>query len=499
MPPTSASGDPLTAPIRRAAELNEALARSGMEDRIGGSLEFIMVTDDALTLRRTWPYPLAVAVRGITLDVDVSTGEVLRTGPLGVELPEFESAQRQDTKVDESEVLEERRRGAEVEAPSDKTGFWWDYGPRYDGPRGNLSLFLGGRLHLDAATFSDNEELNAAFGEPDPGVSVRRSFLELGGVYKQLDFNFWVNFYNGDFDEDEPDNFSFRNLFVGMNGVPAVGSVRVGYFKEPFGLEETTSSNDISFMERSLTDAFVERRNLGVMAQRRFTEERRMTAALGVYRDANNNLETGSGYGVTGRVTGAPILAEDGRRVLHLGLSATYRDPGADGLSFSQKPESFQAQVLADTGTFAAEQDVRLGLELGAVRGSLSFQSEAIVARSQGVGGAGDPTFWSTYLMGSYVLTGEHRSYRDRVGAFGSVHPEGPFWNQGRGAVELVGRYSYLDLNSAGIDGGRLQDGTLGLNWYANRNMRVMVNYIAAYREGFDVEQIFQIRLQLTL
>ena len=46
-----------------------------------------MMTDDGLTLRRTWPYPLAVGVRGIVLEVDASTGDVPRMGPLGVALP----------------------------------------------------------------------------------------------------------------------------------------------------------------------------------------------------------------------------------------------------------------------------------------------------------------------------------------------------------------------------------------------------------------------------
>jgi phosphate-selective porin OprO/OprP len=281
-----------------------------------------------------------------------------------------------------------------------------------------------------------------------------------------------------------------------MRNLPVVGGIRAGYFKEPFGLEEITSSNDITFMERSLTDAFVERRNLGVMFHRRFTDERRMYAALGVYQDANNDLDTFDGYGVTARITGAPILAEDGRELLHLGLSATYREPANDLLRFFARPESAQAQVLADTGFFLAEHDLRVGLELGAVLGSLSFQSEAVAAAPTGTMGADDPVFRSVYVMGSYVLTGEHRSYRPQVGAFGSVHPARSFPEYGPGAWELTGRYSYLDLNSAHIRGGVLHDLTAGLNWYLNQHARVMFNYIAAHPEGFDIEHIFQLRFQ---
>ena len=111
--------------------------------------------------------------------------------------------------------------------------------------------------------------------------------------------------------------------------------------------------------------------------------------------------------------------------------------------------------------------------------------------------GTGDPVFPSFYVMGSYVLTGEHRSYRPQVGAFGSVHPARSFPAYGPGAWELTARYSYLDLDSAGINGGVLHDWTAGLNWYANQHARVMFNYIAARPEGFGFEHILQLRVQL--
>ena len=85
-----APDDPMLAAITRAAAMNEALAASGIEDRIEGAIEFVTVTDDVLTVRRSWSQPLAVAVRGVTLEVGVPTGEVVRMGPLGLELPALE-------------------------------------------------------------------------------------------------------------------------------------------------------------------------------------------------------------------------------------------------------------------------------------------------------------------------------------------------------------------------------------------------------------------------
>jgi phosphate-selective porin OprO/OprP len=459
-----------------------------------------------MNARRRIAAPLAgLLCLAIPACESVDRPEIHSPVPVGRELVDEQDPKPQEPAEEESEVLEERRRGfSEEEAATsgESARLFWLFGPRLDALRGDLSLVVGGRLHADAADFSMGDEIVDAFGEPNPGVELRRAFVELGGVYRQMEFNFWVNFaqdfqiFTGDvLVNSDPD---FRNVFVGLFDLPVVGGVRAGYFKEPFGLEEITSSNDITFMERSLTDAFIERRNLGVMVHERFTSERRITTAFGFFQDANNDLEVADGYGVTGRVTGLPWYEDEGRRLLHLGAAATFRHPSDDQLRFLSRPESAQAQIMGDTGTFDADRDFRYGLEAAIVYHSWSLQSEFIGATARRVTGEGDPSFTSFYVMASHVLTGEHRSYRKQVGAFGSVHPDRQFPAGGMGAWELTGRYSYLDLDSREIRGGVLQDWTAGVNWYLNDQMRMMFNYIAARPEGFDVEHIFQMRFQLS-
>jgi phosphate-selective porin OprO/OprP len=103
-----------------------------------------------------------------------------------------------------------------------------------------------------------------------------------------------------------------------------------------------------------------------------------------------------------------------------------------------------------------------------------------------------DLTFDGYYILGSWVLTGESRSYSSSRAAFGSPRPARPFsiGSGGWGAWELAYRYSMLDLNdedpaagvavstTGGVRGGEQEIHTLGLNWYVNNSIRFMLNYL---------------------
>ena len=102
-------------------------------------------------------------------------------------------------------------------------------------------------------------------------------------------------------------------------------------------------------------------------------------------------------------------------------------------------------------------------------------------------------------MQGSYFLTGEYRNYRASEGAFKGIKPLKKFNidNGTPGAWEVAVRLSSIDLNDATISGGKLDDITLGLNWYLNPNARVMWNFIRADITAVGVANLFQMRLQL--
>ena len=109
---------------------------------------------------------------------------------------------------------------------------------------------------------------------------------------------------------------------------------------------------------------------------------------------------------------------------------------------------------------------------------------------------AGDPEFEGWYVEGSWIITGQPKTYsasamNNEMGSWNAPRVIEPFSLDGHswGAWELTGRYSEVDTNwndghagltvpIGGIRGGEEKAWTVGLNWYPNNNVRFVVNYI---------------------
>ncbi len=368
----------------------------------------------------------------------------------------------------------------------------WKDGLRLEDSAGNFKLKIGGRIQNDWAWIKEEDSVRNLLGEQEDGTEFRRARLYLSGdIHKSTFFKLQFDFAGGDAD--------FKDVYLGLKRIPGVGHFKVGHFKEPFSLEELTSSNNITFMERSLPNVFAPSRNTGISIYNAELDQR-MTWAAGVFRETDDFGRGQGDGGLSGtfRLTGLPWTGTDGTRMAHVGVAYSLRSPKGGLLRLRQRPEVHLADRFVDTGSFQADRLHLIGLEGALVAGRFSLQSEFVnaVARSPGTS---NPTFRGVYVYTSYFLTGEHRSYNKSSGAFWGVRPKTNLLGgaKGSGALEVALRYSMINLNDELIVGGRLSSVTTGLNWYFNPNTRVMLNYVIGRLQHVGESQTFMTRFQL--
>ncbi len=331
---------------------------------------------------------------------------------------------------------------------------------------GKFSTKLGGRLQVDAATYS---------GEPQigDGTEIRRARLYLQGTM----YTDWGYKLQYDFASTGANGKGIADAFVTYNGFDNL-QIKAGNFKDPFSLEQQTSSKFVMFTERSLAGAFAAGRHIGVMAS---TKQQHWSLAGGVFGDSltatnGTNHDQDEGWGLGTRATFAPI--NEKAKVVHFGLGLNYRDTGGLGsTSFKQQAETHIGGInIVNTGTIANVTDFfKVGAEFATVMGPFSAQAEYITTSVSRNGGS-DLDFNGWYAQTGYFFTGESRNYKK--GAFGGITPKASVGDGGIGAWELGLRYSTLDLTDADILGGEADSVTLGLNWYATPTLRFSANYI---------------------
>ena len=164
----------------------------------------------------------------------------------------------------------------------------------------------------------------------------------------------------------------FSDVYLRYTGFDGL-KITAGQFKMPFSLEEMTSSNNITFMERSLPSIYAAARRIGVGID---VQQPLFTASAAVYgRNVGTTTIGDEPLAVGGRVTFTPFNSDG--RVLHVGGAVAYEwTDDSDALRLRQRPESRVDGVrLVDTGGIAnASAQFKYGLELAGGLGPFSLQ-----------------------------------------------------------------------------------------------------------------------------
>lgn len=315
------------------------------------------------------------------------------------------------------------------------------------------------------------------------------------------------------------------DLWIQWKNIPILGNVRIGNQKEWISMEHLTSSRYLDFLERSWAfDAFVENGNNGfvpgISVFRTFLDESLFVGAgyyMPNFRDPFGwNVGDGEGL-VTARIAGTPYYEENGRYMLHLGLGYMHSTADDGVMRFRGRPmvrngpavlHNIAAQIqgnFENYNLFVPEFMVNYGpwtfeAEYYAAfveqRPWNNFMNVGLQSSSKDIpsGGRGWMNYGGGYVEVAYFLTGESRGY-DRKYHVPTRQPcyENAFCVDGEegvhvgwGAWQILARYEYLNLNSQGVNGGIINGGTWGVNWYLNPNSKIQVNYTLAHRDATE-------------
>lgn len=369
----------------------------------------------------------------------------------------------------------------------------------YEGPISTLRF--GGGFLYDYAAY-DQDDVSEQQVDFSDGTKLRDFRFLLKGKFLKITERD-VTWSAGIMWDEANERWAMRQSGV-MIGLPKLKSdVFIGRTKEGFSLNKVMVGYHGWTHERApVSDAMIPILADGIKWLG-YLPDIGLNWSMGWYGDSYSNEESFSTYEhqQVARVSWLPIRSDIAHTLLHLGVSV--RDGKAENrqLRLRARPESFQAPYVVDTGLFDAQGSFTSGLEAYYRSGSLLVGSELFL-QDVDSDSTGDPSFNGGEVFVVWNVTGETRPYKPAGGYFLAVSPNRPVGQGGPGAIELVLRYSDVDLDAGTLRGGRYRRVTPMVNWHLSDNIRLEFAYGYGKLDRFDVTgttRFFTMRTQFTL
>lgn len=357
---------------------------------------------------------------------------------------------------------------------------------------------ITGVFQIDAARFGQSGESIATLGDIQDGVGFRRArFALVGNVSERTSYQ--MEF---DFGQAQP---RFVDVWGQVKETP-LGTMRIGRFRQPFGMTELTSIRELPLLERPTVFALAPFRQTGVMFSNTALEDTATWAVSG-FRTLSDNFGNvygdDGGYGTAERFTFLAMDRGDDCGIVHFGFDHSYLEPARNQLQIASLDEVFIGQQpnlgptglsvfpivgvppFVNSGVFNVDHANMYNVESAVSLGRALIQSEYRWSNLDLPTGE-NATIHGGYATLRYVLTGEVIPYNRVGGVFGRVKPNNPLdiakgnW----GAWEIAARYTTLNLNPMfglpGVPGPtrRLNSTDLGLNWYWTSNSKCQMEWI---------------------
>src|SRR5262249_27683661 len=314
----------------------------------------------------------------------------------------------------------------------------------------SLYFRFGAGFLYEGAAYLQNQASKEQFSL-SPETRIRDLRLILKGGFGQ---DRSVTWSSGIMYEQSSGKVLIRETGV-MFAVPKLsGDIFVGRTKEGFSLNKIMVGYAGWTMERTeMNDATIPILADGVKWIG-FAPKKHVIWNLGFFSDTTSEGQSFSTYSrqAVGRIAWLPILSDT--TVLHIGINGRVGKPDDNVLNVRSRPEAFDAPFFVETGPFETTQSRTTDLEVYYRPGSLLFGTEYFVQWNDAPKSR-NPVFNGGNVVATWLITGEIRPYKERGGIFDQVSPARTVFEGGRGAIEIVNNFSYINLDSGTLTGGK--------------------------------------------
>ncbi|MDA9708368.1 OprO/OprP family phosphate-selective porin [Alphaproteobacteria bacterium] len=398
-------------------------------------------------------------------------------------------------------------------------------GPGLKIKKGKNEVKVGGRIHFDVGLHDPDPVLTCEVASVEggscftDGTNFRRLRLGVSGKYDnsyyykvQYDAGASAKQQNITSSDSDAHNdiFSVDEAFLGYK-LGKNTTVSIGKQKIPVSFAESTSSNDLTFIERAPSVDIMTDHSIGpkrMSAQLRNWDKKMgylIEAAVHGSGDVTPTESFDEQFGLTGRVVYAPIHQK--KHVLHMGYWRDQTDtdgPMGDtsmewdyriGLNVSdEKP--VDADIGSDLGD--VQSMTHWGVEFAYLYKNYWFATEWLWGEMErSVNSAIAPSCTSVeanmgYWELGYTIGGERR-YTIKKGGWKRPKVKNPVNKGGMGVIELGFRHNRSSLNDicTGYGSqGAMYSNTFGLNWQLNNSNRIMFNYLMVDLDAEAVDEI---------
>ena len=357
---------------------------------------------------------------------------------------------------------------------------------------GRNSISLTGRMHLDARwndAYEDGRTDDRDTQSLADQFELRRARLGVKGKFAN-DFKYEVV-------GNLPGTATIDVAFLDWAKLDAF-QLRMGKFKQPFGLEQLTSSNNIALMERSYVDQTVPAKKVGFQVMG--SPKAGFTYALSTFQPRDTELNVKGGDRASGAARGTINFAEimgNKEMIMHVGLAgldqeytigtaatsqtsgtitvastqrgtiSSFRTPGrglnnvfrgqVNGEACNTGAAGSLATVACASEFSATVRNKAIGLEGILASGPFKLVGEYAAGDYRGTQRAAEVSYDTKtyYVEAGWFITGEKYASSYKNGVFSSFKPTNDFdIDKGNwGAIEALFRFEGYDVDNAKISG----------------------------------------------